>query len=224
MNDNGNPTAQGQSAGTESQNNEGQNVSPGVQARIDELTARLRETERQAKEKDDQLMAALQAMAVAQPVYQAPQAPPVEIDPEEKRRLDAILGPQLAALEAQNKRVEAMLSQFQFQQAAQSAPSEVQAEAQKLLGAWKSQGKTGWVPEDALLVAEAIVARKKGQSASGATQQRQEFNQQQQAISQQPVGGAPAPSIRRGVPADIDKRPLAEQIAILSKEIGDLPL
>lgn len=220
MHDTTDPTAQGQSAGTESPN-QGQSVSPGVQARIDELTARLRETERAAKEKDDQMMALLQTMAVQQPVIPAAQTPQIDIDPEEQRKLDAILGPKFKALEQQLAGFNQFISQTQFQQAAASVPADVQAEANKLYAQWQREGKTGWVPGDAVLVAEAIVMKRKGSTAQTATQQRQEFNQQQQAVSTQT---APASNVQRGIPADIDKRPLAEQIDIYGKELGDIPL
>lgn len=214
---------QGQQPEAETPSN---NVSNGVQARIDELTAKFRETERVVAEKDAQIAALIQAQLSTQSQYQ-PQpnlAPQVEIDPEEAKKYDAYLGPKLKAMEQLVQRLEQAQVQNQFQQFQNQAPPEVVKRAQELQLAWQRSGKTGWVAQDALTFAYGEYNLKQAQQGNARNEQRA-FNQASRNVSMQ---AAPSPVQDQNntgykLPQNIDELPLKQRIALREQALKDVP-
>ncbi len=218
--DNENPIAQGPGNAAEPQNS---NPNPGVQARIDELTAKFRETERLVQDKDAQIAALIQAQLQLQAPqqHQAPAQPQVQIDPEEAAKLEAFMSPRMKQLEAMVQRLEAANVAQQFNQYKQTAPPEVLKRAQELQLAWQRSGKQGWVPEDAFTYAYGEYNLKQGQQQSAVQQQRQ-FNQATQNVTMQSAP-APQPTTNHGLPTNIDSLPLNDRIRLREAAIANLP-
>lgn len=167
-------------------------VPEGVQKRFDELTAKMRDYERLYQDSvgtNNQLLAAL-AQAQTQGMQPRSQEPEIEIDPEEARKLEYIIGKTQAPL---MKKIEQLQAQV-VQTRNGGAMGEVQAQLQKynnpaltsevhrLLKQWEQNGhlQNGvTVPTDALDLALGKMARTDPAGQSRAARER--FN----------AGGAP---------------------------------
>lgn len=197
------------------------NPNAGVEARIAELTAKFREAERVAADKDAQIAALIQAQLANQQAYarQESAQPQVEVDPEFAKAADAYVSPKLKQLQDTIARLEAATVQAQFAQLQASEPPEVVKRAQELQLAWQRSGKQGWVPQDALVYARGEHYARQSQANVARTQQ-QNFNQASNNVS---MASAPTPSPTQGLPKNIDSLPLHERIALREKAIADIP-
>lgn len=159
------PIAPGQQAGAESPNNPGeasQEQHSGFQQRIDQLTARMREQERQFQSQLEQertareqlMMSVLQNGQRQNPQEQAPELP--DMDPSERAKFDAMLKPFMQQNQQLARQVQALMAGQQVQQAAAKFgavdPAVLQSAAQ-LAQNWTAGGYSGWKPEDAVVYA-----------------------------------------------------------------------
>lgn len=215
-----NPIAQGTGNAAEPQSG---NPNPGVQARIDELTAKYRQTESALADKDAQIAALIQAQLQMQqvPQPQQVQAPQVQIDPERQAELDAYMTPRMKQLEAMVQRLESAQVAQQFHQYKQVAPPEVLKRAQELQLTWQRSGKQGWVPEDAFTYAYGEYNLRQGQANQARTAQQQ-FNTASQNVNMQSAP-APAQTPNNGLPANIDSLPLHERIRLREAALSNIP-
>jgi hypothetical protein len=207
----------------------------GFQRRIDELTRARREAERLAEERQQQLLAVLERVASQAPVPPAPvkEADPFEdLNPEDRVRLqkafDARLAPLQRQLEETNQFIRSQQATQQVQAQAAQEPPEVVQRAQQLMQAWSAKGKTGWEPIDAVRYAKVMLMEEgKYVPPAPATQPRASNGQYMSSASQvTSASPTPAPAPRKkGLPADLENRPLEEQIKIMEEAgIGDMPL
>lgn len=211
------------------------NVVPtnGVQSRIDELTGTIHEQRRQLEQMGQTMqeviaqsaaVAAKQSMTANAPVAQAL---PEGIDPT---LVDYLSKSMTQAISEQMTRMEQKFTQafgsvrqsqeaMEFQAAAQGVEPKVIQEAQKLMTDWKRRGLSGWKPEDAILHAEAIMARQARQA-----QNRNRPN----GVGEEGAGGQPPPTNRQLPPAKSDAElagmPLDAQLEYLGKRVGDSEL
>lgn len=209
-----NPAAQGTVTEPVAQGNSG------VEARINELTAKFRDAERAVADKDAQISALIQAQLAQQTqVRQPEQTQQVEIDPEFAKAADAWGGPKLKQLQDTIARLEAATVQAQFATLQASEPAEVVKRAQELQLAWQRSGKQGWVPQDALTYARGEHYAKVAQTGQ-ARQAQQNFNQATQNVN---MSAAPTPAANTGLPKNIDSLPIHERLALREKALADLP-
>lgn len=209
-------------------------VSPGVQARIDELTAKWREAERQSIEANARI-AAMQDQIAAY-VTRVPQrqeeAPPPEpnLDPESRKVLDYYLTPlqrQYKAMQEQMQRlqlqtaVQGELSQVEQLATQSKAPPEVIQGAKDWLLKWRNAG----IPPQLTTPADALrfAAGEYAQKAWGAPVQP--GARQPPPV---PAGGShtSAPPRAQGpLPKDqFEKMSIDDQLAFLEKSgAGDIP-
>ena len=202
----------------------------GIQARINELTAKFRQTEEALKARDQQLMEqtaqmAQLAMQVRQPVAPAPVAP---VDPlaQFKDQLDPVAHAAIqAAVAATQQRMEAQYAPMFAQQAAQIAGFAVQAEAAtipnlpksvvsraaELAASWRAQG-INYPPGDALNF--ALGEYQRGQLFKAAPVAG--YNP---AVHAPPMtqGFNPPPPQPRALPQNFDQLPSAQQNQILEQ-------
>lgn len=179
-----NPIAPGQQAGAESPNNPGeasQEQQSGFQQRIDQLTARMREQERQFQSQleseraaREQLMMSVLQGGRQNQQEQQPELP--DMDPSERAKFDAMLKPFMQQNQQLARQVQALMAGQQVQQAAAKFgavdPTVLQSAAQ-LAQNWTAGGYSGWKPEDAVVYAM-------GQRALQAAQNPQPRNTQGQ--------------------------------------------
>jgi hypothetical protein len=192
-------------------------VPPGVQKRIDELTARSKAAEEAAsaervqREQLAQLLLAQSQQAQRTPPPEPPKMPelpcPEGMDPsiwaafnmqsrataaflaeQQSRALEARLAPALRNLQMSQ-------GEMEFQRAAQGVDPAIGAEARKLLDTWQRAGLTGWTPNDAVVYAAGQAALKRqGRDAQG------RFNQQ---LDPALNGGAPAAALSKPSPQEV---------------------
>lgn len=197
----------------------------GIQQRFDQITAKLYEKDARIEELARTNQELMQAMLQRQPA--APTEPAIEIDPEERRRIESLVNPEVAAVKRQ-------MQQMQQQMAVQSAQYEGQAAAAQagypelgpqvgqFLGNLRARFGSVATAEDAInavLGAAAAKQRKLGQQAQ---HERQDFN----TLGADAIGyrAPPAPSPAAGAPkrkarpANFDDLSPGEQIAILEAE------
>ena len=212
-----------QDEGQVEQANPGQH--PGFQKRINELTAEKHEARRQAEALQAQLQAREEMMArmMAQVLERgSPNQPDPAADlaPEDRKKIDALVNPKVAALEKSLYQMQMRLEQQQFATQLAQEPPAVADLAQKLLGQWRSQGLQGWAMEDAIMFARG---RLLGQDTAAADRARNERGQyiagNQQVTRTQSAPPPPAPRSDQGLPADFDRRSPQEQADILEKRL-----
>lgn len=132
--------------------------------------------------------------------------------------MQAVLAPYLRDLTAKVDRVVGVLGQQSFQQAAVAEDPEVVQLAQSLLNTWQKQGKSGWLPEDALVHARGIVAGKQRQALLAANGARAGMNAAGQSILTQQSGhmqAGPADAL----PPNFDQMSPQQQAQILEKRL-----
>lgn len=182
----------------------------GIQKRIDELTARYHDSERRASEallvKEQQiseLVSALSSRQAPEPDYAA------EVDINDRRKVEAIVSPQVKRLEETVRRMEEAMSQQRFHQAAQQyGDDRITSLAQNIQQEWRKRGFNGpqWTPEVALVHAAGLLHLEEKQKGSKDTRD----NRGRFASPQPPVltnhAAAPSSAPRQSdaLPADID--------------------
>jgi hypothetical protein len=226
-----NPIAPGQHAGAESPNNPGeanQEQQSGFQQRIDQLTARMREQERQFQSQlesertaREQLMMSVLSGQRQQPSQQE-ELP--DMDPSERARFDAMLKPFMQQNQQLSRQVQSLMAGQQVQQAAAKFgavdPAVLQSAAQ-LAQNWTAGGYSGWKPEDAVVYAM-------GQAAMQARQNPQRNQQGQFTAAPDVMMGQAAPPAsarpRAKIPDFTNASP--EQILAAFEKSGmdDMPL
>lgn len=216
------PTAQGQQAPAETASAENQ-VSPGVQARFDELTKRVHEAERLAQEKGQevqQLVASLaEVMASNARAQHQPQEPEVEIDDTEMKKIQRVVGPMVQALGAKLDALAGSVGQRQWQEAASQEDPAVVALAQKRMAEWRKAGYTGWREEDAITFAAGEIARKQRQEAMASQRARSGMNGAAGHVLTHQSGHAQAVPADNELPANFDALPPSKQLEILEKRL-----
>lgn len=200
-----------------------ENVSPGLQARIDELTANWRETQRQLAVKDQQV-AALMQQALQRP--QAPQEaePELDIDPEDQKKFDLLFRrfskpfeQQISQLQQRLQQTQVLAVQGEVGKFTQDAS--VAAEAQKLLQAWSNHPVyRDATPEDAVNIAYGKLFREGKVKAPNA----------QPAINELaldvPAPGRAAPVSRSQKSVDLnsyDVEDIAANLGAIEQKLGD---
>lgn len=226
-----NPIAPGQQAGAESPSNPGeanQEQHSGFQQRIDQLTARMREQERQFQSQLESERSAREQLMLSvlqgrqAPQEQQPEMP--DMDPSERAKFDAMLKPFMQQNQQLSRQVQSLMAGQQVQQAAAKFgavdPGVLQA-ASQLAQNWTAGGYSGWKPEDAVVYAM-------GQAAMQARQNPQPRNQQGQFAAPDVMMGQGAPPVaarpRARLPDLSNASP--EQILAAFEKAGadDMPL
>lgn len=209
-------------------------LSKGTQDRINELTAKLYE-ERGAREQAQQIAQEL----IAQNASRNTQPPPVQqpqpmqlpegMDPthvafyanmykaQQEATIQAIKAEFAPLLGGVKQTQEQML----FQQAAASYTPEVVNEAKRLQAVWAKNNYTGWTPEDALIYADGIAAKK-----ARAQQQRMRPNGDGNDTTVNAGGGVPNPVQQTSRPhtkteEEIRRMTPAEAVAYWGSRVGD---
>lgn len=194
---------------------------PGVEARIGELTAKLRSMEESYAKSQDQLSSAL-AMLAEQAVRgqnAQPAQPAVEVAPEDQARINAILQPQLQRLEQMQAQLARRFGMAEFQQAAVREDPRVVARANELLAQWQRARLTGWSEKDALVYARGEVLGSDSAKNATAAAARNGFNQMTQTIPGS--NGVPVLQSQDAIPADLAKWSLEKQAEFWEKRAGD---
>jgi len=140
----------------------------GFQARINEVTQQVYSLREVNQQKDAQISELLAALAAGR----QSQSEPVEVDPEQRRAVEAVVSP----LQKQLQEMQNMLLQSQLQQVTAGLDPEVATLANQLMANWRSSGKQGWVPQDAVVYATGVVTTKRMQNARTQQAQQQNFN------------------------------------------------
>lgn len=179
------PIAQGDQQNEETQQHNEPAVSPGLQARIDELTANFRETQRELQRRDEMI----QQLVMAQTQRQAPaqEEPQYDIDEDDRKKFEYLFksqtAPLLQQIEQLNRQVVTQRAQSLREQA---GDPEVANIASELLVKWQNHPVyRNATEEDALNIAWGMKARKQSQNQA----QRNEYNNLPAPI----VGGRAAP-------------------------------
>ena len=227
------PFAQATETTAESTQNEG------LQARINELTARARQAEETAKESQRQLMEQASRMAEQALIAQQAQrpAPVAPVDPlaQFKDQLDPVAMQAInAAIAETTRRMEAMYAPMFAQQGAQIAQFAVQAEVQhvpnvpkevaqrasQLAASWRQQG-LNFPAGDALNFAMGEHYRNQLLKAAPVTG----YNPAAQGAPSTVSGFNPPPAQTRQLPTNFDSLNRNQQNEILEKAgILDAPL
>lgn len=148
----------------------------GVQARINELTKKYRDQERDNQALRQQNQELMQTMTQTLVARSQPQEVPPEFDPEEKKRLDYLLSPLQKQIAQMSAQLAASGVASEVQAAAKSnTPPEVVAHAAQLAAAWRRQGIPG-TPQDAITYAMGQYVLGKGEEEEVVATQRQNFN------------------------------------------------
>lgn len=165
-------------------------VPAGVQARIDELTGKFRGMERSVQEKDQQILQLTNRLLEVTGQKAAPQADPLDellkdTDPEDVRRMDAVIQKRMAPMLQRLEQLTGQLHESRAQNAlGQVEDPEVRQHAQRLIQGWRQKGVYGTVAteEDAILMAEGIVAKER-RNKPDAERERRAFNDAEQPLS-----------------------------------------
>lgn len=216
---------------TENNNN---NVSNGVQKRIDELTAKIHKRDEQIEallaKQNDIAQQAMQAMQ--RPVHvQMPQAPVVEetlADDATPAQMAAYFAKQQSKMmEAMSRRIESAVGnvaarqyQNEAQQALASQDPIVRQEAQTVMSYWQREGKQGWEPIDAIRYAKGILIEqgkwspKTGATGNGGTRSNAHTMLTQPSGQPEPTGNNEEfmDAARIKDPADLHNWPLQKQL------------
>lgn len=224
-----NPNAQGQQTPAENGGASEQTNEPsGFQTRINELTAKYRETERALQMRDQQitdLMSVMAQQVVHQPQVQA-QAQP-EIDPEERTKMEAVFSPYLKRLESMLSQVQQGLTTTQVEAKRQGLPPEVAQRVEQLTANWQRKGILNNVAtlDDAVNIAYGEYARKRDTELAAKTAKGAFNGNGQHTLT---ANGAPSiqpAGIPRQHPADLSSRSNDAQLAYWdSIGAGDRPI
>jgi hypothetical protein len=222
------PNAQGPQS--EDADDSQSNPLAGVQKRIDELTAKFHDNDRQWQDKYTQVVEQnrelLRTMAMRSEAM-APAEPEPELDPDDKQRLDYFLKRATAPLQQHITQLEGMMYASQIQQAAAARgitdPAIVQ-EAAVLVQRWQQAGhlRAGVATlDDALRLVVGEHALRGGQRSAQGQAQTQQFNSMANPITTSnapPVGGQPAP--RKEISMDDIERDPLSALRVLEQRIN----
>lgn len=192
---------------------------PGAEARIGELTAKFREQERineelrQQNAQFQQLMLQQAAQAFKQP------EPQVEVDPDQRKQVEAVISPQLRQLQAQLAQMRTAQTALNIQQVAayRGIPPQIAQEAIKIHAQLSAAG----VPlneEDALRFAAGNAYLTQLPQQRATQQQRAAMND----AASRAGGGNPAPQLAPNgapepYPADFSNWGPSQQLAWMRK-------
>lgn len=219
------PNSQGQ--GEQDQEGRGGNeVSPGIQKRFDEMTARFHQADRERAEAHAQNKQLMDRILQLQQGTQAqPQEVP-EIDPDDMKKLEYVIGRALEPLKRRNEELAQLLQQTQVGSATAAVEAQlaklnnpqVADRTKQLIAGWSQAGVLGRVatPEDALKMAlgEAMLNGLGGNAQ--VAQVQNQFNSMPGAIMQGVAGGNQ--QVRRPNNAvDPETLPLNERVAYYDK-------
>lgn len=225
--DTNDPIAQGRDEQTQTQQDQQQAPQPpavpeGVQARFDEFTARLREAERRNEQllmQNNELLAKLTTGLM--PQQQAPQEPPLDIDPEEERKLRRLFAQWSKPLETKIQQQEQYIQTREQAQVAAEVDAQVkalknpalEARVNQLVQAWNSPGSPykGATKRDALFIALGEATLNQLPGAQQARDELGRFNKQSQVVA--PTGGRPVPAQRA---------PEVEQVLAATEDMNNL--
>lgn len=154
------PDAQGENVQADSPDRS--NMSDGVQARFNEMTARFRDLERVVAQKDELIHDLASKLTSRHEGAPDPtEAIISEIDEDDRKRFDALFKRYTAPYEQRNKMLEEQLQAMRQQTMLASVQDAQERElAQKYISAWQKQGVLGTVAteEDAILMARGKLA------------------------------------------------------------------
>jgi hypothetical protein len=192
----------------------------GAEARINELTAQMREFQRQASEaqrRNDELTMILVQNA-ARP--QEPIAPAPELPPELQAGFNHYLNPIQKQIQQMQQQFQNQFATMQLQTVTQGQDPRVQKRAAELLQAWSQKGLTGqFTPEDAVRYAKGELFDQLTGQAAAAQQQQQQFNN-----GSVPLTGHRAPNQNQqqetADPPDIDSWSPEKQAAFYEKKLS----
>lgn len=221
------PIAQGQQTAAETPETVVQDQQPnGVEKRIAELVAAQHEWQRkfQAQEEQNQQLMSL----LLQQQQQGPRAQPqdpyagVELDPDDRKKIEAVISPQLKQLQEMQRQMQFQFELAQVQQAASVyGDPRITELSVRLLQDWRQKGFSGWTPADAVdhamgLLAKTERAKRTGQGAPAEIPPSVVTQQSLPATMRQPAGR---------LSSNFDNLSTDQQIALLEKEgLDDLPL
>lgn len=204
----------------------------GVEKRIAELVAgqhewqRRFEEERSQREQVQQMLATVVQQQQAQ--FQRQQPDPyagVEIEPEERQKVEAVVNPYLRQMAEQQKQMEALIARQRARSYAERVVNDPKVAdlAERFVAEWSQKGYTGWAPEDATRYALGVLTEQERQKNAG---QRQVTQNQQTVPPPLLTQNAPPPiaDYRSRRPANFEQLSADKQMAILEQEVGDLPL
>jgi len=211
--DQNDPTAQGQQTAAETQTTTQPPAGEGIQARIDQLVARIHEGERRQNElqaKNTELMQKLlESNLPAQPAEEAP-----EIDPEDAKKIDYVVKQRTSALTQQVEQLTGTLKQTQMGAAMAQVEEKltklnnpaVAVRTRELVAAWQKDPRFAHAtPNDAYYLALGEAAEGKLGAAAPSQTQRQAFND----------GGVPVATGHGGSPRPVPpgQQPVEQQLA-----------
>jgi hypothetical protein len=196
----------------------------GAQERINELTKKYRDEEREKialREQNAQLMAAL-TQSVTQISNRAQQPAEPEMDPEERKRMDYFLSPLQRELAEMRAQLAATGVRDEIQRIAKpGTPPEVIEMAAGTAAAWRKQGYRGPL-KDALSHAMGEFILSKGEEDAQVTTQRQSFNKSASTVQ---TGQNGTPQRRTGPKqlsdAEIERMNPSDQAAYYRERLGD---
>lgn len=188
-------------------------VKNGIQTRIDELTRARHEAERRADEMTA-MVARLSAQVAEQGRPVQHQEPGPELDPEQRKVLDAYFGPMMARMNAQMEQLGVVANMSRIHQEAPGEDPRVLSRAQQLLPAML---KAGWTPKDAVVYARGELYEQLAQGGGQVTPRAPNGRfvppmQTQNGTPPQLTGPGP-----QALPANFDRLPPDKQIEILEK-------
>lgn len=208
----------------------------GAERRIAELTAQKHELERQYAARFEEqskqvadLIAAVGRMQTPQAPAAVPEAPPMDIDPDEIRKYEYIankvMGPRLAQMQAQQQAYQQQQAQLAFQQyATRETNKEVADEAAKLWNYWQTSGNhKGFVIADAFTFARGTILERQ-QAAKGAETRFGGNDPSATVVTGHPQPPPIAPATGRAYPKNFDSLPWEEQERIYLEVLGNEPL
>lgn len=210
------PNQDGQTGPTEQQKS-------GFQKRINELTAAKYDAERKAQEYEQLVMRMMSERTVASP---APSAPQVEIDPDQKRLMDAYMKPMIDAMQKQQAQIAASAADHQFSSISVNQHPLVAQRARAIWEDVKRQGlhTQGFTPQQALTyakgeLADTLLAEAQAGQAANASQVHN--SRGSTPITTQSAVRNPA-QVALTEP-DMDADPDAA-IAFYARQLGDKPV
>lgn len=219
------PTAQGQQAAAETQNGESNQqaqVSPGVQARIDELVRKQHEMESrfsaELRAKDEFIQNLM--IQTAGGGQGGQQQPAVDIDPDLQKQIEAVTQPYIKRLEQVMQRVESGLGQQQIRAFGNGEDPRVVQRAEALLVGWRKAGLQ-FSPEDALTFARGEIAKADASKNNQSRNARGQFNALSESVITHQGGQTqnPAPRGNDALPQDFDSLSPSKQLEILEKRL-----
>ncbi len=195
----------------------------GAEKRIDELTRKFREQERQNQALAAQNSELMQTLTqTVSKMTQQVREPEPEIDPDEKKRMDFYLSP----IQKQLAHVTAQLAASGAHQEVQAVvragtPPSVVQHAQALVSDWRKKGIPG-TAQDAITYAMGEYVLKSGDEDAAVSAQRRDFNKGAAAVQTGQGNGAPRRGAQKQLSEDeIERLTPDAQAAYYGSRIGN---